>query len=89
MHTACAGGVRGESAARRDGRLLTIANLPAHQPATDTRPPAQVGCVARAPLTVMGATALAIGSTMLTALVSFVVAHQVSFDCNILMQTLF
>jgi len=32
--------------------------------------------VAHAPLTVMGATVLAIGSTMLTALVSFVVASQ-------------
>ena len=33
--------------------------------------------MAHAPLSVMGATALAVGSTMLTALVSFVVARQV------------
>lgn len=41
----------------------------------------QVGCVAKVPLAVMGATVLAIGSTMLTALVSFSMAHQV-FCCR-------
>lgn len=43
----------------------------------------KVGCVAKVPLTVMGATVLAIGSTMLTALVSFVVAHQGKADMSV------
>lgn len=38
----------------------------------------QVGCAIHAPLVVMGATALAVNSTLLTAIVCFAMAAQVS-----------